>query len=103
MSSTLPVIYKHKLLKTIKREKTPILSIEELRDIVTVIENSRIKGNNVARTHRKYVKASLVKRNKKIKALICPNCDGKLVLRKGSYGKFYGCNNFPRCKFSTSK
>lgn len=30
---------------------------------------------------------------------ICPRCGGKLVLRNGKYGKFWGCSNYPKCKF----
>ena len=30
---------------------------------------------------------------------ICPRCGGKLVLRNGKYGPFYGCSNYPECKF----
>ena len=30
---------------------------------------------------------------------ICPRCGGKLVLRNGKYGEFWGCLNYPRCKF----
>lgn len=30
---------------------------------------------------------------------ICPKCKkGKIVKRKGSYGDFYGCGNYPACK-----
>jgi len=30
---------------------------------------------------------------------ICPKCKkGKIVKRKGAYGEFYCCNNFPKCK-----
>ena len=29
----------------------------------------------------------------------CPNCDGKIVLKRSRKGKvFYGCNNYPKCK-----
>ncbi len=31
---------------------------------------------------------------------ICPRCGGALVLRKGRNGAFYGCSNYPRCKFT---
>ena len=31
---------------------------------------------------------------------ICPRCGGALVLRKGQSGKFYGCSNYPKCKFT---
>lgn len=30
---------------------------------------------------------------------ICPQCGGILKERKGKYGKFYGCSNYPNCKF----
>ncbi len=31
----------------------------------------------------------------------CPRCkDGKLVLRGSIYGKFYGCSNYPKCKYT---
>lgn len=36
---------------------------------------------------------------KKIMQGICPRCGGNLVLRNGKYGKFYGCSNFPSCRF----
>ena len=33
----------------------------------------------------------------------CPKCEkGKLVLRKSIYGSFYGCNQFPRCRYTES-
>ncbi len=30
----------------------------------------------------------------------CPDCGGKLVEREGKYGKFIGCSNYPRCRYS---
>lgn len=30
---------------------------------------------------------------------ICPRCGGKLVLRHSKYGTFWGCSNYPKCKF----
>ncbi len=31
---------------------------------------------------------------------LCPECGGKLVLRESRYGKFWGCKNFPKCRFT---
>ena len=31
---------------------------------------------------------------------ICPKCGGTLKEREGKYGKFYGCSNYPRCKYT---
>ena len=30
----------------------------------------------------------------------CPECGSELVLRKGRYGEFIACSNFPKCKYS---
>ena len=30
----------------------------------------------------------------------CPKCGGNLVERKGRYGSFLGCSNYPRCRFT---
>lgn len=34
---------------------------------------------------------------------VCPKCGGKLVERKGKYGDFYGCSNFPKCRYTLKK
>lgn len=30
---------------------------------------------------------------------ICPECSGNLVKRKGKYGEFVGCSNYPKCRY----
>lgn len=37
-----------------------------------------------------------------IKDGVCPSCNGKLILRSGTNGQFYGCSNFPKCKVTKS-
>ena len=34
---------------------------------------------------------------------VCPRCGGKLVERTGRYGAFYGCANYPRCRFTRKR
>ena len=31
----------------------------------------------------------------------CPKCDSELLRRKGRYGEFIACSNFPKCKYTT--
>ena len=31
---------------------------------------------------------------------LCPQCGGVLVKRSGKYGEFYGCSNFPQCRYT---
>ncbi len=33
---------------------------------------------------------------------VCPRCGGKLVERSGKYGTFFGCSNYPKCKFTSN-
>jgi len=30
----------------------------------------------------------------------CPQCGGNLIERKGKFGKFYGCSNYPKCQYT---
>lgn len=30
---------------------------------------------------------------------VCTSCGGKMVKRKGPYGFFWGCSNYPKCRF----
>lgn len=38
-----------------------------------------------------------------IKQGICPNCGGTLIERTSQNGAFYGCSNFPQCRFTMKK
>jgi len=31
---------------------------------------------------------------------VCPRCGGKLIEREGRYGKFLGCENYPKCRYT---
>lgn len=33
--------------------------------------------------------------------MICPDCGGKLIERKGKYGIFIGCSNYPKCHYKS--
>ena len=44
--------------------------------------------------------ANIHKMQAQIEQGICPRCGGNLVLRNGKSGQFYGCSNYPRCKFT---
>lgn len=41
------------------------------------------------------IKKRVTETNKK-----CPKCGSPLVVRMSKYGKFYGCSNFPDCKYT---
>lgn len=75
--------------------------------------DSRVKQQHIKDIEEKYrparhaagaVKKSLP-HNRQTDDLICPLCAGRLVVRTASRGKnagkkFYGCSNFPRCRYT---
>lgn len=44
----------------------------------------------------------LGKLQKSIEIISCPKCGGELVKRNGRYGEFFGCSNFPKCRYAKS-
>jgi len=38
-----------------------------------------------------------------IKAELCPRCGGELKERTSEFGKFFGCSNFPKCRYKRDK
>ncbi len=102
--SEVPVIYREQLIKTIKdRSRIPSISIEVVdlyeEFLQKIIQQNRIKN----RDHIRHVKRSIRERKRLERELICPKCAGDLVVRKGKYGKFYGCSNFPNCRYTKKK
>lgn len=50
--------------------------------------------------HKKQVRENSQQTQQKIYTGVCPRCGGTLIERKGKYGKFYGCSNYPKCRFT---
>ena len=101
IKSNLPVIYTRQLLKTIKiNAKEQNLSIEQINIIKDKLHQLNLKGKKQSKKHIKQVKKHIKERRKKEILKICPYCGGKLVVRKGKYGKFYGCSNYPVCTYT---
>ena len=68
-------------------------SMEEARQLLQQhIDSYRVSASE----HMSHI----AKLENDLKNNICPRCGGNLVLRKGSYGCFYGCSNYPKCKFT---
>ncbi len=72
------------------------LNKEEMSKINGRIMEAKDASTTSNRQHVKSIKA--MKQN--IENDICPRCGGKLVLKKSKYGNFYGCENYPKCKFT---
>ena len=103
IESSVPVIYDNKLNKTIRRlSNLKCLTIDEVNAIKTILESSVVTEKGARKEHVKNIRKNIAEKELKKKNLICPRCNGELKLRNGKNGKFYGCSNYPRCRFTMS-
>ena len=58
-----------------------------------------IKANN-REEHVRNIQVGQQNRELAIANGICPKCGSNLVERKGRYGRFIGCSNYPQCNFT---
>ncbi len=101
ITANFPVIYLKQLVRTIKRNNKEIsLSNDEIQNISDKLNQLNIKGRKKNREHIKLLKKQVGERRKIEKSKMCPKCGNILVKRKGQYGKFYGCSNFPKCRYT---
>ena len=94
------VINLWRLRSEIKKHKTPIIPSEQLIDYRSSIELAAIDDKDIAKSHKANVRQNLNQRSQAIANGLCPRCGGHLVKRNGRYGSFYGCSNYPNCKFT---
>lgn len=78
--------------------RLPYECVPQARMKKTAERLRELKANPSA-TEAQHLK-NIRKQQMQIAANICPRCGGELVLRNGAYGKFYGCSNYPKCKFT---
>ena len=90
-------VYSLSAFKKFLTEQPQTLLTERARDeLYTEILRYRNGCKISVRKHVKNIRAM----QKDMKKNICPRCKGRLVLRNGPYGEFYGCERFPKCNFT---
>ena len=99
-------------------DKININNVINLCDLKNYLNNFN-EGNNYTIDEMDYVYEKLISNHnnisnsehvkninytkQEISNNICPRCKGKLILREGKYGEFYGCSNYPNCRFTIKK
>lgn len=92
VNSSFPVVNIFRLLKTIKNPKEEIIT-EKIRD--EIYEHLlKINGNIPHIIPKKYdgIRQSPTK--------VCPICNSPLIPKQGKFGRFLGCTDFPRCRYT---
>ena len=89
------------LKDAILQYKTPAISQEPKEKIISIIEsNSKTLEKGATCEHKYNALRKQYDSQNKIQHGVCPRCGGRLVERQGRYGCFFGCSNYPRCKFT---
>lgn len=95
------VVYTLNVISRIRAYKEVILSDEQQNEYITALQKFLDSSKDEKKAHVSTVRQKSIRREAMINADICPQCGGSLIKRKGKYGSFYGCSNYPNCKFTT--
>lgn len=96
-----PVIYWDQIPIIINQFETKVLSESQIQSIYNILLANNTEDKYAKKQHIYKVRHNELKRDIAIANGYCPQCGGTLTLRQGKYGKFYGCSNYPRCKYTT--
>ena len=100
VTSEMPVLKMWEVVPYIKQYREEILSTDQIgfyrRRLLEVI--SRTESDR--KYHLENISHNKDRRNAAIASGRCPLCGGQLVLRNGKYGQFWGCSNYPKCKYT---
>ncbi len=100
VNSKSPVVYGSDLLQTIRKNQEFSLSPDQVRKIEEKLLQSNMKDRFSRKAHIDQIRTRQHQSRQRERELICPRCGGRLVSRSGKFGSFYGCNNYPRCRYT---
>ena len=86
----------------IAEKKPEVFDDTKKQEIFDYIKNNQHIGKEARKEHKENVIAYKETLKEMRKQKICPYCKGDLVLRNGRNGKFYGCANFPKCRYTAN-
>ena len=103
VSAEQPVMNMSKIVPYIKTFQDEVLSSDKMdfyrRRLFEVISTSEVdRKEHIVNVRQNQERWDAAVENGK-----CPRCGGDLVLREGKYGQFFGCSNYPKCKYILNK
>lgn len=95
------VINRCDLIRAISQYRTLVLDKTTIDWIIKTIQQNHVVANkDDLKRHKNNAKNQQYRSINLISQGVCPRCGGQLVLRHGKFGPFYGCSNYPKCKFT---
>jgi hypothetical protein len=99
LCSSLPAM--EKAIRKIAENNPIVFDDTKKQAIFEYIKNNQKIGKDARLEHKQNVIAYKENLEELRKNKICPYCKSELVLRDGKNGKFYGCSNFPKCRYTS--
>lgn len=93
------VVYWNKINRLIKSYNQECLSREDMYNIYSILLSENKTSRKNIKEHVRATRKNIKRKNNAISNGYCPICGGSLILRDGKYGWFYGCQNYPKCKY----
>ncbi len=95
------VIYWNRLVRFITQFKEYRISSEQVNDIYAKLLSVQIEESKEnKKRHIQNIRTIQEQKHDAVVSARCPRCGHNLVLRKGKYGQFYGCSNYPNCRYA---
>ena len=74
---------------------------DELIAIPEIYTREILRSNKSDKdTRKKHIEHAQTQKNNSIDK--CPKCGGDIILKNGKYGNFYGCSNYPKCRYTSN-
>ena len=97
---SIPVMYWRDIVPFINDHKKIQISHTDMISIYFALIAANVSEDKAAQeAHIRSVHQNQTRRDTAVSNGYCPRCGGKLVIRQGRYGPFYGCSNYPKCKY----
>lgn len=100
VESTTPVVYIYQLKQCILNYMQEIIPQEEVALIYDRLRKNNLVGDEYETIHVESIEERFIEKETTLRKGRCPRCGGELKLRNGKYGPFYGCSNYPNCRFT---
>lgn len=94
------VIYDGELLDKITSYQRVCLSQWQVDEICKALQDGNVRDIVTKRDHVRNIRRSIREKGNAATSKHCPRCGGIMYKRFGTYGAFYGCGNFPRCRYT---
>lgn len=100
VKTTSPVVYFHRLPRAIRQYSNKVIEPSDVAAIVKLLQSDDIISADVRKEHVQRINDKKREIADAVDGDKCPKCPGTLSLKKGRYGSFLGCSNYPKCRFT---